>query len=366
VKIVFAPIAAGDYEESLTVICNDPTFTGLSVVGHAYNMYEAYTDIFYASSGIGNDGDMLTIDRETGLGSTLGNSLFSEVTSISVNPVNNILHGLVVGVSRSEIVRVNAGQGDAYKLFDVPLINLSAIAFNNSGILYTAKQNGEIYSIDITNGNSTLITTADIFINALAFHPQTNELWAARRKIIGTGKDEIYKIDLTTGTATFIGSTGFGVLTNGITFDENNLLYGVIGASNENCRLIEIDTNTGSGQELGNIGFNHVLGLAFSINGPVNSINDDNKVLSEFRLEQNYPNPFNPSTKIEFNIAEMGLVTLKIYDVLGNEVSTLVNEQKPAGSYELQFDASSLTSGVYFYQLKAGNLVQTKKMILLK
>jgi hypothetical protein len=62
----------------------------------------------------------------------------------------------------------------------------------------------------------------------------------------------------------------------------------------------------------------------------------------------------------------MGLVTLKIYDVLGNEVSTLVNEQKPAGSYELQFDASSLTSGVYFYQLKSGNLVITKKMVLLK
>jgi len=87
-----------------------------------------------------------------------------------------------------------------------------------------------------------------------------------------------------------------------------------------------------------------------------------------------YPNPFNSTTKIEFEIPAVTLrqaqsdrmVTLKVYDILGNEVMTLVDEQKPAGSYEVEFNASSLTSGVYFYQLKSGNLVQTKKMILLK
>ena len=95
-----------------------------------------------------------------------------------------------------------------------------------------------------------------------------------------------------------------------------------------------------------------------------------------FRLEQNYPNPFNPSTKIKFTIPATSLntfskgegtfVTLKVYDILGNEITTLVNEEKPAGEYEVKFTASDLSSGTYFYLLKAGDNIQSKKMILLK
>jgi photosystem II stability/assembly factor-like uncharacterized protein len=93
-----------------------------------------------------------------------------------------------------------------------------------------------------------------------------------------------------------------------------------------------------------------------------------------FALYQNYPNPFNPSTKIKFTIPNVGdanfasgtNVKLVVYDVLGNEVATLVNEEKTAGTYEINFNASGLTSGVYFYKLQAGSFVQTKKMILLR
>jgi hypothetical protein len=86
----------------------------------------------------------------------------------------------------------------------------------------------------------------------------------------------------------------------------------------------------------------------------------------EFNLYQNYPNPFNPTTTIKFQIPELSFVTLKVYDVLGSEIETLVNEEKPVGSYEIEFNATSFPSGVYFYQIKAGNFIQTKKMILLK
>ena len=93
-----------------------------------------------------------------------------------------------------------------------------------------------------------------------------------------------------------------------------------------------------------------------------------------FSLEQNYPNPFNPTTKIKYSIPTVTLrqaqsdnwVTLKVYDVLGNEITTLVNERKPAGNYEVEFSGNDLPSGVYFYQLKAGSFIQTKKMILLR
>ena len=87
---------------------------------------------------------------------------------------------------------------------------------------------------------------------------------------------------------------------------------------------------------------------------------------SEFLLSQNYPNPFNPSTTISYHLPVNSFVSLKVYNVLGNEVATLVNEQKQAGKYQINFNASDLGSGVYFYTLKAGESVQSKKMILLK
>ena len=89
-------------------------------------------------------------------------------------------------------------------------------------------------------------------------------------------------------------------------------------------------------------------------------------IISGYLLSQNYPNPFNPSTKISWQSPVSGHQTLKIYDVLGNEVATLVDEYREAGRYELLFDASNLSSGIYFYRLEAGSFVETKKMILLQ
>ena len=85
-----------------------------------------------------------------------------------------------------------------------------------------------------------------------------------------------------------------------------------------------------------------------------------------FELSQNYPNPFNPSTKISFSIPNSEYVTLKVYDVIGNEIATLVNENLSAGTYSYNFDASKLTSGIYFYKLQAGKFSETRKMILTK
>jgi len=90
------------------------------------------------------------------------------------------------------------------------------------------------------------------------------------------------------------------------------------------------------------------------------------KTISTFSINQNYPNPFNPKTTIKFQIPELSFVTIRIFDVLGNEIATLVNEEKPAGSYDIEFDASNLPSGIYFYRLRAGNFVHAKKMVLMK
>ena len=111
--------------------------------------------------------------------------------------------------------------------------------------------------------------------------------------------------------------------------------------------------------------------LFFNTTNPV-FVSNEESFLEGFALYQNYPNPFNPITNIRFNIpvtlseVEGSRVTLKVYDVLGNEVAKLVNEEKQAGIYEVEFNGNGLTSGIYFYQLKVSSFIQTKKMILLK
>jgi hypothetical protein len=93
---------------------------------------------------------------------------------------------------------------------------------------------------------------------------------------------------------------------------------------------------------------------------------DDDIIANTFNLEQNYPNPFNPSTTINYTLAERSAITLKVYDVLGNEVASLVNTTQEAGKYDVEFDASNLSSGLYIYTLNTGNFTSSRKMMLLK
>jgi len=106
--------------------------------------------------------------------------------------------------------------------------------------------------------------------------------------------------------------------------------------------------------------------ILFGLEKPNSIVDESADQLTTFHLQQNYPNPFNPSASIQYAISSGQFVSLKVYDVLGNEVSTLVNEDKPAGTYEVEFNTTSLPSGIYFYQLKADSYIETKKMVLLK
>jgi hypothetical protein len=118
-----------------------------------------------------------------------------------------------------------------------------------------------------------------------------------------------------------------------------------------------------------NFGENFIVNV---IDKPVN-VERINLVPEEYILYQNYPNPFNPTTKIKFSISDLPdgkagfrFVSLIVYDVLGNEVAILINEEKPAGEYEVEFSAEGLKSGIYFYRIQVGDFDQTKKMILLR
>jgi hypothetical protein len=131
-----------------------------------------------------------------------------------------------------------------------------------------------------------------------------------------------------------------------------NSKVGFLGNSTDDCLVLWSDINFG--------------GLYATYCAATSDVNGEQQLPQNYSLSNNYPNPFNPSTDFEFRIAEPGFVTIKIYDVLGNEVASLVNEEKPAGSYKISFDASGLSSGVYFYRLTSGSFVETKNMILLR
>jgi len=132
-----------------------------------------------------------------------------------------------------------------------------------------------------------------------------------------------------------------------------------------------------TGPELSSLFFNDALTgwavgdagtILHTTNGGVTFVEEEqiDEIPTEFLLSQNYPNPFNPSTKIKYSVNLTSQVQIIVFDVLGNEIETLVNEEKPAGTYEITWNAESLPSGIYFYQLKTGSFVETKKMLLLR
>jgi len=109
-----------------------------------------------------------------------------------------------------------------------------------------------------------------------------------------------------------------------------------------------------------------IPGLETKLTDSIVSVKSDEITPISFALKQNYPNPFNPTTIIKYQIPELSFVTLRVYDVLGNEIATLVNEEKPSGYFELEFDATALPSGIYFYRFQVGSYIETKKMVLMK
>ncbi len=157
-----------------------------------------------------------------------------------------------------------------------------------------------------------------------------------------------------------------------------NLFAGTLGGG------VFLSTNNGTSWTAVNTGLTNTYVRAFAVSGTnlfagtgggvwsrplsemITDVEEVEQLPNYFALEQNYPNPFNPNTQIKFSIPQSSNVVIKVFDILGNEIETLVNEEKTVGTYEVTWNAVNLPSGVYFYQLKAGTFVQTRKMLLIK
>jgi hypothetical protein len=184
--------------------------------------------------------------------------------------------------------------------------------------------------------------TGDAFGNIIL--PDGSTHAALRVKIFRQTADTMFVIGIPVSTAE-VKSTTYEWYTNESKYPVFGISYFEINVNGSITAYKEVDYNAEAATD----------------------VNDEpNQIVSGFELLQNYPNPFNPSTKISWQSSVGSHQTLKIYNVLGTEVATLVDEYKPAGSYEVEFDASKLSSGVYLYQLKSNSKIITKKMALIK
>jgi len=373
----FSPTTEGSVSVTYPVTSNDGNFDGVPVSGTGYDLAPAMLQTFYASTGSGSNGVVITLDPTTGNGTSIGSSTFNQVNSISIEPTSGKLFGLVAGTNSSDLIKINAAEGDAHLFYTIDIISMAAIAFDTTGTLYGITRNGDLYIIDLETGSTSFVVDAvGTYLN-ITFHPVTNELWATSRAFLPPDNETVFKVNLSTGDTTIIGLTGLGKPTNAIAFDANLDLYGVIGTSSQTGDFVSISTSDGSGAIVGSIGFQNVLGLAY-LDQITTDVEDDENGISptDYSLKQNYPNPFNPSTRIDFSLPMESNVKLVIYNILGQELIRLVDNEMTAGNHSITWNAKDatgkqLTSGIYLYKLTASGIDgnefnETKKMILLK
>jgi len=260
-----------------------------------------------------------------------------------------------------------------------------------NGMIYLFNSYGEVFAYNISTDTWTTKTSN----TASGTWDMSSILYQNEVYIIGWSDSAFYKYTPSSDQWTrlanspyLVGACAFGVI--------NNLIYCVGGnaggattADYKSIIVYDIATNSWAidTQELSSKrhwmataeyeGGLYVVGGIDSMANAVDiveeivpqgtaGVNTQAEMPGDYYLKQNYPNPFNPSTKISYSIPEISFVTLKVYDILGNEIATLVSGEKPAGNYEVEFKAENNTSGIYFYSLTSGAFTETKKMILLR
>ena len=311
---------------------------------------------------ISNAGDTTFFDRS--LNRTLGMTI-----------VDNILY--VADISGLVKFDLTTDQ----KIATIPspgMIELNDITADTSGYLYiTDSSAGKVFRMKISDNSFTLIASNINIPNGILFDARNNRVLFCQF----TFHAPIKQIDLNDLSITTVLTTSFTNL-DGLTIDGNGNIY--VSCWEDNA-IYRYDNMLSLPAELISSGHNgpadifynqleNVLAVPnfysdtvdFIPVTPIGVDEDYEQMPSSFTLWQNYPNPFNPSTTIKYNIPESGFTTIRVYNLLGSEVATLVNEVKPQGTYEVNFSSDELPSGVYLYSMEVNNFRETKKMILIK
>jgi photosystem II stability/assembly factor-like uncharacterized protein len=363
VSISFTPQTRGSLHDSLVIVSDAANYNNLSVAlfGKGLQFTPLQSNYIYSAAE-----SLYTFTLANLNANPVGDFDRIKIEGLTIFPTDSVLFGVSTNTDSSVLYKIDPVVGGLLPIVTIHVANIRSIAFSPAGTLFAGQKNGTLYSIDIGTGAATQIgTPSGKAYSSFSFSPKNGKLYASVMPAIGSNKDGIYTVDITTGAATLLGNTGDGKVTPAIAFNKDGTLYGLKGTSSEINKLISIVDSTGVGTEIGTLGKSGLQ--AIIMNEIITGIyEDENLILTSYKLSYNYPNPFNPSTKISWQKPVGSWQTLKIYDVLGNEVATLIDEYKPAGKYEMEFNAEALPSGVYFYQLKAGEFTDTKKMLLLK
>jgi hypothetical protein len=349
-----------------------------------------------------DDGNGTTVEFATGLFGASGNAFDSQGNLFQSNIAGNRLSkitsdGTVTTFATNGIqgpVGVAVADGDTIYVANCGGNSIAKVLPNGTSSVWvsstdfqcpnglTIDDNGNLYTCNFGNGNIVKITP-DKQVSVLATLPGGRcghlTYFEGYLYVAARCAQKIYRVTLN-GDTTLIAGSGARGNDDGPALQASfNHPNGVEAVRDGDNVILYINDATSLTGNCTTVPLNPVVIRKITIPDSVVSINENETLIpNKFKLYQNFPNPFNPSTKIKYEIpsfiageTKQSSVTLKIYDLLGNEMATLVDEQKSAGTYEVEFssytgEVQNLTSGVYFYQLRAENFIETKKMILMK
>jgi photosystem II stability/assembly factor-like uncharacterized protein len=377
-RIVFDPIDHGPAVDSVVITSSDASNPSVTILlsGRGIVIGRAQPGIMYATSFGSPSGQLYSLNPSTGEATAIGELDVVELQGLAIRPTNMELHGVLTSGIGTSFYRVSSGFGDVLPFTTVGIPNMRAIAFAADDSLYGATTTGRLYRINLATGDTTFIGTSGLNYSGLSFSPTSGLLWASVRPPI-TNRDHIYTVSTGTGQAIFIGATGDNAITPSIAFGPDGTLFGLKGISSQTNTLIVIDTLTAAGTLIGATNVSGLLAITMRMDSTVVSVPEPHAggVPQELALLQNYPNPFNPATRITFVVGTYGQTSLRVYDLLGREVATLVNELKSPGEYTVTWDGKSedglqMSSGVYFYRLvveqEQRSFTSVRKLMLMR
>lgn len=327
----------------------------------------------YGLSGSPAGSQLSTINKSTGKADSIAvytPDPLPVVSGFAIRSADNLMYVASSSGEVTRLCRISTTGGDIESAVTIPLGRITAMTFTDRDILFLADTLGRVYRSKGISGDTAFVGVSGRLFTSIAQDPVTHALW-------GSTKDTLFTIDTATGRATLVGATHADTACLSIAFDG----FGELHALFSNGLIALLDVITVGVSPIGFTGASGLRAIAMRNDITGAAAHGGSSLPREWGLRQNYPNPFNPATVIRFDVPERSHVRLTVYDLLGREVATLVDEVKSGGSYAIPFNGLGLASGIYLYRMQAQTVqasspaaqhslpaffADTKKMLILK